>query len=888
MEKRLEKIFLQILKRYQKWWKDIYLVEIRSTRFIFHLSGWLVTFYFIISSVELDNLKWMQVWIVFHIFFWYQLNRTIVRDIDPPVGLLLIIAIVFSSLQNLFLSNVLKTIPTELSLGFFPTLILALQVITFSLIIIIDSNTLKTFDKQADVNKFSSTHRAPKKVKQKSLILYTIIGYFAYQIVFFEYEYISIIFQIFLVVTFLNKSKWLEKLSRSELIIYFWLLIAVFYFYRNPTGLETVNFLEVKQKVTWFGLPFYLHLLVKMYLLAVIIKIPIVIIYNHATLSRKMWIAGLFQSTFPQFIQFIFLCFVFFSLISSWQAENIREALDRQMEQIKSGNISQTLTYEKVSLQSGTASINLTEYLPFNFLDEDKEHGILSLRKTHKQAKRDFNKDDYFLYLKSYEEDRNILYLVKLDTAFVTLLTKDVSFLAGSGLILYPFAPKEWQRFIFGLNIYDTNEITKIYPFGILSLNHSWSILSTRKTDDSKEIKVKIFGSEDIFGNQKFILGRLFTPVSNITSENQAYFAFDIYLNLQSIFSPSAVGKAIWGLLLLFFLFNTLVIGQVGKFGSQINKIIVQKFAQLKIGIQQIAKGNLDYQFKMEGEDEFVELAGHFNEMSKKLKHTISEAREKDRLDHELKIARQVQMSLLPSKLPEIERYQIAASIITANEIGGDFYDIVAIEKNKYLFTIGDVSGKGSSAAFYMAQFISLLRYSAQFTNQPDEIAIRMNRYFSTQIEDRQIFITAIIGILDLTKNHLEFVRAGHMLPFLLPGNKKKPISEIQIDGLGLGLTKAQQTFKKKIKLSTVKLQPGDMVVFYTDGVVEAARPPSIDDNESEIVVYGDNRFNDLLRHSRALSVTELMTVCTNDLNSFYAGNPRVDDHTLLFLQRNK
>jgi serine phosphatase RsbU (regulator of sigma subunit) len=884
----LEKIFLHILDRYQKWWKNINRVEIQATRFIFHLSGWLVTFYFIISSIELLNLKWMQVWIVFHIFFWYQLNRTIVRHIDPPVGLLLISAIAFSSLQNLFLSSILKTIPAELSLSFFPALILALQVLTFSLIIVIDSSTLRTFDEQADVKKLNNTHRPLKKVKQKSLIFYTLIGYFAYQIVFFEYEYVLLIFQVFLVVTFLNKSKWLEKLSRSELIIYFWLLIVVFYIYRNPTGLETVNFLEVKQKVTWFGLPFYLHLLVKMYLLAVIIKIPIVLIYNHATLSRKMWIAGLFQSTFPQLIQFVFLCFVFFSLISSWQAENIREALDRQIEQIKSGNISPTLTHNKIPLQSGMASIYLTEYLPFNFLDEDKEHGILSLRKTHKRAKRDFNQDDFFLYLKSFEEDQNVIYLIKLDTAFVSLLTKDVSFLAGSGLILYPFAPKEWQKFIFDLSIYEENETTKIYPFGILSLNRSWSILSTRKPDESKQKKEKIFGSEDIFGNQKFILGRLFTPVSNATSENQPYFAFDIYLNLDSIFSPSAVGKAIWGLLLIFFLFNTLVIGQVGKFGSQINKIIVHKFSQLKVGIQQIAKGNLDYKFKMEGEDEFVELAGHFNEMSIKLKHTISEAREKDRLDHELKIARQVQMSLLPSKLPEFERYQLAASIVTANEIGGDFYDIVAIEKNKYLFTIGDVSGKGSSAAFYMAQFISLLRYSAQFTNQPDEIAIRMNRYFSTQIEDRQLFITAIIGILDLTKNHLEFVRAGHMLPFLLPGNKKKAISELQIEGLGLGLTKTQHIFKKKIKLSTVKLQPGDMVVFYTDGVVEAARPPSINDSESEIVVYGDNRFNDLLKQSRDLSVMELMAVCTNDLDTFYAGNPRVDDHTLLFLQRNR
>jgi sigma-B regulation protein RsbU (phosphoserine phosphatase) len=341
-------------------------------------------------------------------------------------------------------------------------------------------------------------------------------------------------------------------------------------------------------------------------------------------------------------------------------------------------------------------------------------------------------------------------------------------------------------------------------------------------------------------------------------------------------------------LLLIFLLFNSLVIRQVGKFGAQINKIILQKFSLLKVGIQQVARGNLDYKFDMEGEDEFVELAGHFNEMSVKLKDTIAHAREKDRLDHELKIARQVQLSLLPAKLPVIKDYEIAASIKTANEIGGDFYDIVKVGKSKYLFTIGDVSGKGSSAAFYMAQFISLLRFSQQFTDKPDEIAIRMNKYFSTQIVDRQIFITAIIGILDLEKNCAEIVRAGHTLPIFVPGKKDQTISEIDIDGLGLGLTKTEATFKKKIELKKIDLNPGDLFVFYTDGVVEAAHKPSKESNETEIEVYGEERLIELLNNSRDLNAVDLIAACDADLNLFYANNPRVDDHTLFFLQRNR
>jgi sigma-B regulation protein RsbU (phosphoserine phosphatase) len=445
---------------------------------------------------------------------------------------------------------------------------------------------------------------------------------------------------------------------------------------------------------------------------------------------------------------------------------------------------------------------------------------------------------------------------------------------------------REWQKFIFDIQIFEQESVSKIYPFGIFSLNDSWSILSKKSPRDSSESKVIIMGSEDIFGNQEVILGRIFIPVKNSQFQNQLYFAFDIYINIHSIFSPSTIGKFIWVLLLIFLLFNSLVIRQVGKFGAQINKIILQKFSLLKVGIQQVAKGNLDYKFNMEGEDEFVELAGHFNEMSVKLKDTIAHAREKDRLDHELKIARQVQLSLLPTKLPDIKGYEIAASIKTANEIGGDFYDIVQVDIDKYLFTIGDVSGKGSSAAFYMAQFISLLRFSQQFTNKPDEIAIRMNKYFSTQIVDRQIFITAIIGLLDLTKNTAEIVRAGHTLPILVPGEQKQKISEINMAGLGIGLTKTQGTFKKKIALKKINLNPGDLIVFYTDGVVEAAHDPSEEGTKSDIEVYGEERFKELLSTSRDLNAADLIVACDADLNLFYANYPRVDDHTLFFLQR--
>jgi serine phosphatase RsbU (regulator of sigma subunit) len=882
----LKNVFNRFVNRFTGWWQAIDRTALNTTRLLFLSGGWLLTFYFVIFSIEIGQLKWMQVWIVFQIYFLYQLNKQLVSNIKIPIDLLLIISLTVSSLQNSLLSNTLKTIPDNIILGFIPTFFLSLQILIFGLILVSNSSLWKRSDSQPVGNHSIPDFSKNIRVHQGSLIVYALIGYIAYYIVLFEHQYILYIFQFFLLLTLLNKTNWLERLSKPELITYFWLFLFIFYFYSDPGGLNSARFIESNQKITWFVFPFYCHLLIKMYLLAVIIKIPVVLIYNHATLSRKMWIAGLFQSSIPQLIQFIFLCFVFFALISSWQAENLRESLNRQVEKISDGKIYPSLIYKKIELQQGATPILISEYIPIQFYENDAHYGVIALTKTHKRAKKDFNKDDYFLFVKSPKSDPRFLYLVKLDTAFIALLTRDLSYLAGTGLIMYPYTMREWQKFIFDVQIFEQEDVTKIYPFGIFSLNDSWSILSKKSQVDSSESKVIILGSEDIFGNQEVILGRTFIPVNNTRFQNQLYFAVDIYIDFQSIFRPSTVGQFIWVLLLIFILFNSLVIRQVGKFGAQINKIILQKFSLLKVGIQQVAKGNLDYKFNMEGEDEFVELAGHFNEMSTKLKDTVAHAREKDRLDHELKIARQVQLSLLPAKLPEIKDYEIAASIKTANEIGGDFYDIVKAGKDKYLFTIGDVSGKGSSAAFYMAQFISLLRFSQQFTNKPDEIAIRMNKYFSTQIVDRQIFITAIIGVLDLVKNTAEIVRAGHTLPIFLPGKQDQKISEINLEGIGLGLTKTEGTFKRKIELKKINLNPGDIIVLYTDGVVEAAHEPAGGSSETEVEVYGEQRLMDLLNNSRNLNAADLISACDADLNLFYANKPRVDDHTLFFLQR--
>ncbi|OPX34242.1 hypothetical protein B1H10_04080 [candidate division KSB1 bacterium 4484_188] len=329
------------------------------------------------------------------------------------------------------------------------------------------------------------------------------------------------------------------------------------------------------------------------------------------------------------------------------------------------------------------------------------------------------------------------------------------------------------------------------------------------------------------------------------------------------------------------------VIRQTIKFGNRINQMIVQKFNQLTNGIRQISQGNLDYKISLEGEDEFVELGNRFNQMGDQLKKTIAEVREKEKFEYELKIAREVQLSLLPKKLPEIEGYHITASFRTANEVGGDFYDVLPLQEGKYLFVIGDISGKGTSAAFYMAQCISLIRFARQFSDQPREILLRLNHYFSDPQVDRQIFLTAVMGVLDTRKSRVQLFRAGHPKPIVLPADVGKPVSELESSGLGIGLVGDNQKFGKVLKQKTVRLAPGGGLLFYTDGVTEASRKvvnPTTRESETEF--FGETRLLQLLEKLRKERAENVVRAISLEIEKFYAGQPHVDDYTILMIRK--
>jgi serine phosphatase RsbU (regulator of sigma subunit) len=883
---------LSAIKKYWQTFREkIDSRAVRSFSFLFYLAGWFIIYYFLLFSLT-HNTAWTWVWISFLGFFWFTLNRKIIDAVHPPIEILLALIVPIYLLTHASLNSIytgLTVSGTGMATGsglpgIFTYFLLGILVLLLGLVLIINS-TFSTVNPIISANYRNNSGQESLRYKQATLVWYTLIGLIGHQIVFLENIYYLYFFEFVLLLLLLNKTGWLGKLSRYELYACFIIFLIIYFLFPDSSAFQKVKLLDIRHKLTWFSFPLYIHLLIKMYFLALLVKIPIVIIYNHASLARKLSMAGLFQSTFPQLFQFVFLISIFFFFISGWQAETLRGLLLNEIEQTRNGTINPSFTTYRLTLKPGDQTLLCSGYDPCTIYQPFAATGIIALNAVRPSSEENSNRDEYFLYVKGTDSLLTSLDLIRIDTVLVDHLSRKLKVLAGKGLICYPYAPKEWQDFISNLPLLKSASDLRIYPFSFLSKNKYGSVISRVENRTESDPQFQTTGRDTDSGNQKFVIGRIFVPVWKNSESPLSYFAFDIYLAFTPEFWESTLVKIFLILLLLFLILTIFISGRVGKFGEQINKIIIQRFQHLKSGIKEISSGNLDYKFSMEGEDEFVELARHFNQMGDRLKQTIAEAREKDRLDQELQIARQVQLSLLPEKLPHIPGYQIAASFQTAREVGGDFYDVLQLADKRYFFIIGDVSGKGTSAALYMAQVISLLRYSQQFILKPLEIVLHMNQYFATQIKDRQIFITAIVGILDPVENTCYFVRAGHTLPVFIPGDTRKAIEEVPCKGLGLGLTNERKKYEESIQVVSKKLAAQDMLLFYTDGVVEAARPfPG--QAEGKMEIFGDKKLKEILAAIRGRPAEQTVAALENELNTFYADHPRIDDHTLLIIQK--
>ena len=247
---------------------------------------------------------------------------------------------------------------------------------------------------------------------------------------------------------------------------------------------------------------------------------------------------------------------------------------------------------------------------------------------------------------------------------------------------------------------------------------------------------------------------------------------------------------------------------------------------------------------------------------------------ERERMEEELRIAREVQQRLLPHETPKYNGISIESLTITAYEVGGDYYDYLNFSDEELGFIIGDVSGKGTSAAFYMAEAKGIVQSLSKTFREPRELLIRTNEILYETLE-RKSFISMLMASLNCTTNTLSFARAGHC-PLLYYNSKVNEASLLQPDGIGVGLEKGE-IFRKKLKEEKVQCASGDIFVFYTDGLSEARNVA----NEE----YGDEQLRRLIETNAKKTAAELKEIVIDSILSFLDGQSLSDDLTLLLVK---
>ena len=247
---------------------------------------------------------------------------------------------------------------------------------------------------------------------------------------------------------------------------------------------------------------------------------------------------------------------------------------------------------------------------------------------------------------------------------------------------------------------------------------------------------------------------------------------------------------------------------------------------------------------------------------------------ERQRLQRELEIARDVQMSFLPVKNPEFKGLDIAARCKPALEVGGDYYDFVQLDANRIGIIIGDVSGKGTQAAFYMTLAKGFVKALSKTVSSPSEFLIKINELFYENVE-RGTFISMIYGIFDVKDHTLTFSRAGHN-PVIAKHSGKKELELLNPVGLALGLEKGR-IFNKTIKEIKIDTHPGDAFVFYTDGFTEAMNRFKME--------FTETRLTESISKNLEFPAKELLDKTIADVDSFIGKALQHDDMTMVVVK---
>ena len=306
----------------------------------------------------------------------------------------------------------------------------------------------------------------------------------------------------------------------------------------------------------------------------------------------------------------------------------------------------------------------------------------------------------------------------------------------------------------------------------------------------------------------------------------------------------------------------------------------LNKLSEAVVGLVDEDLDNIkEFNVDIHTRDEIEELSEAFSIMTEKLHEYIENltavTKEKERIGTELNVATQIQADMLPRIFPPYpdlqDRFDLYASMNPAKEVGGDFYDFFLVDDNHLAIVMADVSGKGVPAALFMVIAKTLLKNRAYLGGSPSEILADVNNQLC-EGNEAELFVTVFLGIIDLETGEIVSASAGHEYPVYYRKSQDAFVMEKDKHGPPLATMEAM-TYRE----TRNKLEHGDAIYIYTDGVTEATN------TQNEL--FGDTRMVESLNRLKNKKSEEVLQGVRKDIDEFVGSAPQFDDITMLCLR---
>ncbi len=359
---------------------------------------------------------------------------------------------------------------------------------------------------------------------------------------------------------------------------------------------------------------------------------------------------------------------------------------------------------------------------------------------------------------------------------------------------------------------------------------------------------------------------------------------FEIYDRI-SVVSPVGLGQMNFGQLLLFVLalvggLFLIIQGVALVIGFVLARQITGAVHDLFTGTQHVRAGDFAHQIPVRARDQLGELAESFNLMTGEVTTLLGEMAEKGRLEQEMFAAREIQQKLLPTGPLRVTGLTVSAFCEPAREVAGDYYDFLPITDSMVGLLIADVAGKGLAAGLYMAQLKVIVQSLSRLHHEPREFLCAVNKVVSANLDGKS-FITMTYGVVDVERREMTFARAGHCPLIHVPANQPAGMRKARLlvpDGLVVGLQIDDGTlFDSLLQEQTIAIEPGDLIVWFTDGISETM-------NEA-FDCFGEDRLAQVVEQYAHLPFDQLRSYILAELRAFAGGADQHDDMTMILMK---